>query len=210
MDHVDLAFEARAFGALHSGKIEEAVLEGISWFLDQLFSKRSAHFVSYVTTVLTSQFEKAIEICKFGLKSNPGLFALVNNLAFSYASVAKFDEAHDQLKILSTLAHDEREKIIYTATCGYTFFKQGIPQVGQAKYEEAILLAKEGNHFELRTLATAYLIREQYLAGELEPEMASKFLEDLSSREDDFDIRLQLTAIFNSVLMHIARGAEGA
>jgi tetratricopeptide (TPR) repeat protein len=201
LDNVDLAFEAKAFGALYSGKIDEAISEGINWFLDQPFSKRPVHFVSYICTVLTEEFDQAIEILQCGLKSNPTSSAMVNNLAFSHAALGQFAEAHQYLRRLMELVEDNRGNIIYIATSGFTFYRQKMYDVGREKYEQAILLARESGYKELQKLASAYFIREQFIAGEIQHEIASKFLQDLATAEQDLDIRLQLSAIANSVLL---------
>lgn len=198
--NMEYAYEARAFEHLYAWRFNEALQEGINWVVDQPFSRRAFHFVSYISMCLTGNFELAIEICEFGLKSNPDAFALINNLVFSYAYLGKLEKAKNLIPRLIGSVSSEGEKVFLLATQGFVFYRCMDYVSGKALYQQSIKLAETRKDFlNLKSLAEAYLIREQFIANEITFTSANEKLQDLVKNEKTFDVIAQVQSITNSI-----------
>lgn len=199
LNNIDLAFEARAHENFFMSQFEKAIHEGVNWIIDQPFSKRAAHFVSYLCVSLVAKYDLAIEVCEFGLQSNPDAFVLHNNMAFAYASMDSLEKAKALLPRMQGLADSDRNRIYCLALEGYIAYKEKKYSEGKKFYEEAIELAISAGEPDLTIRAKAYLTKELFLAGEIAYGVAISILQGLKQMQVGFDLLSLINVIIEQV-----------
>jgi tetratricopeptide (TPR) repeat protein len=175
-------FEAFAFNAYDSGKWKDVVDNSINWFLDLPYSKRPILLGSYVASMYLKDYEKAIILCKMGLKANPHDTIILNNIVYSLMSMNKLDEAQpylDSLTRINLSNLDPDELVPLQATLGLCAFRSGNVQEGEWFYELAIATAQSSNQKEMAEMATLIFFRE--LINARSHEMIEKYLQRIGS-----------------------------
>jgi hypothetical protein len=103
--------------------------------------------------------------CETGLRTNPGDLVLLNNLAFSQASLGQIDKAAETIAKLPLTVAGVRKLATWTATRGLIAFRRGDAVLGRRLYQESIASwQRQGGRKEAAKAAT-YWAREELLAG---------------------------------------------
>jgi tetratricopeptide (TPR) repeat protein len=200
LSKMEEAYEARAFENVYASDYNQALKEGLDWIIDQPFSKKALHFVSYLTVTILENYELARDVCEFGIQSNLRTFIILNNLIFAYASLGEFDKAQALLPELDVAANDERDQIFLVAIRGYIAYRSGDTATGASRYSEAIGMALRAKDFkDLAFLAEAYFARERFRAKEITFYTAKQILHSLIKNDEGFDVISQVRAIISSV-----------
>jgi tetratricopeptide (TPR) repeat protein len=154
--------EARALEAFRRGEWKKSMSACTEWLEDEPFSTRPAIFGTVVGAVCLSDFEAGAKFAEKGLRANPLNITLLNNLAFSLASLNRIEEARLYHQRLTRLAG---RSVVSLATGGLIMFRSGDFDGARCLYEEAVRAAEgEENRF-LRAMARAYRVREEVIAG---------------------------------------------
>ena len=148
--------------------------EGFNWVIDQPFSKRAVAFASYVACGIIGNYDHAVDICKFGLRTNPNTFLILNNLTYSLACNNQLTEAVKYFDKMGTCVDSDLDRVVYHATDGLLDYRSGKPQSGREKYEKSIELAQKLKEESVVLKAKMNFIREQCFAGEIDEETAMR------------------------------------
>jgi tetratricopeptide (TPR) repeat protein len=160
-----LSFEAQARHLSRVGEFGNAVTQARLWQVDQPFALDPALYTSYLASTLIENYEAAIWACETGLRTNPGDLVLLNNLAFSQASLGQVDKAAETMAKLPLTVADVRKLATWTATRGLIAFRRGDAVLGRRLYQESIASwQRQGGRKEAAKAAT-YWAREELLAG---------------------------------------------
>lgn len=189
IDKIPGNFEAMALEDYTHRKFTESYNHAFQWLVDQPFSRRAAFFASYLLCGVLENHEKAIEIGKFSLHSNPDSFLLHNNIAFSYISLGNLSDARRYIKNAKNTISDAHEKIIIAATEGMLLYREGSAlndemriSKGRELYKEAISdTGRQGNK-ELQILVSINFIREEYLCGSMTKANVNTFLQAIPKK----------------------------
>lgn len=137
-------YEAIARHHYRNEQFDEALRYGELWLADQPFALDPALFTSYVGATLADSQEIAIRACEVGLVANRDNPILLNNLAFSLASIDRIDEARKVIKRPMADA-SKMDHAIFAATRGLIEFRSGDIESGRSLYRSAVeALIKEG------------------------------------------------------------------
>ena len=159
------SFEARAYEAFHQARWEDALSEATRWFRDQPFSRRPASLGAFVAAVPLRQFDRAIEICRAGLKANGADFGLLNDLVFGLANLGRMEEAKQEFERINSGELSDLERVVWMATSGLLQFRSGRPEIGEQLYIEAIEKAGATTIKQLRPMACVFFALEKRRAG---------------------------------------------
>jgi len=107
----------------------------------------------------------AIEICNFGLRSNPYEFTLLNNKAYSLAIENKVEEAEKTFSQIDSNTLNDKDKIAYTATMGLISYRNGAEEQGGSLYEQAEQLAKKQKDERTAFRVRIYKAKAEILCG---------------------------------------------
>ena len=88
---------------------------------------------------------------------NPHEPALIDNLAFVYASLGKIKEAEEAISKVDAAGGTDLSAITLTATKGLICFRKGMIEPGRNLYLEAMDKAKKKGILNYRAMAAAYL-----------------------------------------------------
>lgn len=135
-EQIERSAEARARRLAEEDALEAALNAGWEWLSDQPFSTGPATFGSYHASMCGS-FERAVQFAQAGLQPNPGNVLLLNNLAFSQASLGALDDAAATLARVRT-AEEGWMRPTLTATRGFLAFRRGELEQGRELYRRAI------------------------------------------------------------------------
>ena len=161
-ENVPLVHEAKAWEHYCNGMWRKALNESWKWFYDQPFSDRPVILGSYIATTVLGDYKESIKILEKGKVSNPNEFLVLNNLAFSYASIDEVSKAQNVFNEINTNGLDDRDKIVLDATEGLIAFRSGEIEKGRAKYLKAIKAAEIDKILQAR--AYVYYAREEVRA----------------------------------------------
>lgn len=160
-----LNFEAEARHMLRQGEFEDATVQLRLWQEDQPFAADPALYVSYVAATFAEDYDAAIRACEKGLRANPDNVTLLNNLAFSQASLGRVIEASKTMERLPS-TDAPRELLVLTATRGLIAFRQGNLEEGRRLYQESILgWQKDQKDSTSAARAAIHWTREEARAG---------------------------------------------
>lgn len=159
------AFEAETVLSFSNQEYPRSLEASKRWFAYQPFSARPAQAGSYIAGVALGKFDESIEIAKLGLVSSPDDFYLKNNLAFSFASLDKIQEAKDVMGKIEYSMLDSRQINILKATEGLVEMRSGNLELGRKLYEDAIEGFKKQKELKSETIAKFFLAREERRLG---------------------------------------------
>lgn len=163
--NIPCIYEARARKLLEFDDWKGALEETEKWLADQPFSRDPAILGSFLASVALDDYNKAIDIAMYGLMCNPDETILLNNTAFSYASLNKLDKAQQYFDRIKLVDDDHSQKIVWLATNGLLSFRKGNIAEGRDFYQKAIELANSKNEEYYCEAATLYLAREELLSN---------------------------------------------
>lgn len=177
-------FEAQSIQLEKEKKFDEVFPKSFQWLIDQPFSRRAANFNSYLLCGILEHFEKAIEVGKFSLRSNPDSFLLNNNIAFSYAQLNDVKNAKLFLKRMRKLSfHHPNEKIVLLATEGMIKYREKKTEEGRILYRAAIQEADKQKDKITKALALLNFAREEYLSNSINKEEVFKIISILEKED---------------------------
>jgi Tfp pilus assembly protein PilF len=191
-DRTRNVFEAKARQFFNGKSWGPAYSSIVQWFIDQPFSSDPAVFGSFIATSLLEKYDEGIKICKYGLKSTPNDFTLLNNLTFAYLKNNNIKEAQQTFARIHSEGLADQQRVVYLATKGLLHYKMGQLESGEALYNEASVLAARTKNKKLQLLADVYhliakteldhdeqnILKLDRLVKELEP-MDVVYLKDL-------------------------------
>ena len=159
-------YEALALSNYFNQKWDDALENSIAWFCDLPFSRRPAVFGAYIADSILDKVEFARKLLRVGLISHPNDAQILNNLAYSFASENRLNEAEEYLARLPNLSDVERKtRICLTATRGLILYRKGLSEQGRELYYEAIKEAKALDDRHLNLLAVLNYAREEILCN---------------------------------------------
>lgn len=195
IDKIDNNFEAQSIELRKEKKYEESFAKSFKWLIDQPFSRRAAYFNSYLLCGIIENFEKAVEIGKFSLRSNPKSFLLNNNIAYSYAQLNDTKNAAYFLKRMKSIHPISNEqKVISLATEGLIKFKEKKIEEGQYFYRKAIEEAENQKNKTLKALALLHFAREEYDSNSIKKDEVFKIISNLEKeglKKGDVEIEIE-------------------
>lgn len=156
------SYEASSFHNLYEEKWAESFDDALNWMIDQPFSGEPANHASYLAGAIIDNNELAIEICNFGLRSNPKEFTLLNNKAYSLAVEKNPSEAEKAFSQIDYNLLTASEKITYTATKGLIQYSYQNIDIGSSLYDEAENLARKSKDEKTAFLVKVYKARAEY------------------------------------------------
>jgi len=159
------SYEASSFENLYLENWNQSFDEALNWLVDQPFSLEPAGHASHLASSVIDNNQLAIQICEFGLRSNPHAFILLNNKAYCHAVERNIFEAERTFNQININSLSTEEKIIYTATKGLIHCMKGNTDYGISLYNEAEDLARkikdDAKVFEIKL----YRTRTEFICG---------------------------------------------
>lgn len=162
--HVPHLFEASAWESFVQGDWNEALANSVKWLDDQPFSSRPVILSSYLASTVLDDHKEAEGILLRGLVANPSDPTLLNNLAFSYASMGRIGEAEKALARADPKTVGGSVQVALLATSGLVLFRKGMHQEGRKLYLAAIEKAAKLSLRKHQAIATIYLAQEEMRA----------------------------------------------
>lgn len=156
-------YEASAWEHFENGNWEESFNQAWKWFYDQPFSSRPGQFGSHIASGILEDYNQAERLIKQSLRTNPKDGLLLNNLAFTYASIGRIKEAQKALSSIGQLKSGTSLEVTVKATHGLIAFRSGRYSEGRSLYLEAIEESKRYVR-AFQSLAALYYAREEILA----------------------------------------------
>lgn len=202
LDKIEFAYEARAHELLFTKDYKRSMEEGFNWVIDQPISKRAVAFASYVACGIIGNYDQAVDICKFGLRTNPNTFLILNNLTYSLACNNQLTEATKYFEKMGACIDGDLDRVVYYATDGLIDYRSGNSRSGREKYEKSIELAVKLKDDSVVLTAKMNFIREQCFAGELDEETAMRTITSVykeSKAGNSDELKLIITKIEEKV-----------
>ena len=188
-------FEAQSIELKKLKQYDKAFIKSFQWLIDQPFSRRAQYFNSFLLCGIIENFEKAIEISKFSLISNPDSFLLVNNITYSYCQIGDIKNAKinfKKLKKISNISQDQ--EVIILATEGLIKYKEQKFEEARELYKEAILKAEQQKNKILKAQALLYFVREEYASNSINKDEVVEIIKSLEKEginKDDIETELK-------------------
>ena len=159
------SYEARSRAAFENERWSDALEEALAWFADEPFATRPAATASFTAAVVLGQHALASSLLERALQANPNDQTLLNNAAFSLASLGRIKEARQKLDRLGPAIAEDGLDVAVLATRGLVEFRSGNVAEGQKLYLRAGELAHERRDEAREALAKIFLGRELALTG---------------------------------------------
>ena len=189
-EDVPLVHEAKAWEYFSNGNWKQALNESWKWFYDQPFSDRPVSLGSYIASTIIGDYKESVKILEKGKISNPDDIMVLNNLAFSYASLDDVTNAQKAFDEINLVGLDDRTKIVVTATEGLIAFRSGDAAKGRAKYLEAIENAEKSDFQNLQARAFVYYAREEIRAKSSLAEKAKKIALEKAEKIKNLELQI--------------------
>jgi tetratricopeptide (TPR) repeat protein len=183
--NVIIAHEAYAIDSYERGLWDKALENTINWVLDIPYSKTPVILGSYIACCLLDQFDKAIELCKFGLKANPNDPILLNNLIYSLTLNNEVDKTKPYIEHLEKLKRVDLSEDLKTsikATLGLVAFREKNIEFGKRLYKEAI---EESKDERSKFIAIYNYLRELIFVNDSEKDILIKKIKESKNSEND-------------------------
>jgi tetratricopeptide (TPR) repeat protein len=155
-------FEAEARFLSNNSEYKKALKAAIKWFHYQPFSPEPAIYGSYIAAVCLRDHKAALEILNSAKKVSNKNFLVNNNLAFSYASLNKIEEAEKSIKEISHLELPEHNIATLLATKGLIEFRKGNLEDARDLYKSSIDKFIKLDEKGSLALAYLFLAREEF------------------------------------------------
>lgn len=165
------SFEARALDRLQTGRLADGVHEAWLWLHDQPFSKTAAVFGSYLASVGLGDNAEAVRFISAAQIANPQDPLLLNNLAFTYGSEGRLEEAKATLALIPESLSDHLSATV-RATHGLVLFRSGEHAAGRGLYLDAVSDLHRLGQKRSSALASLFRAREEILADTSEVDTA--------------------------------------
>lgn len=172
--------EADSIIAYETNRFDDALSVGIDWIEDMPFTRRPIQFASNMAYTYVKNYDAAIRILEFGLKSNPQDATLLNNLAYAYSLNNQPQKAIETLdQIPKETKSSDYLQVCIIATRGMAEYRSGNSGEGERLYLEAMKAANDlaipEYKKELLSKALLNYIREKALAKQaIDEELVNK------------------------------------
>lgn len=178
--HIDLfySFEADTRKFVMRKEWKQALDSSIQWTLDEPYSSWPACTASYLAASLLEDYDKAIEICDYGLIANHEN-DLINNKAVSLAYKGETDRAASILQDIDYTKADKEAIAVVTATQGLIAFRKNHIAQGRELYLDAIEKAAKASSQATAVAAAVHLAKEEFNANTGKQEEAEKRINGL-------------------------------
>jgi tetratricopeptide (TPR) repeat protein len=136
-------------------------------------------------------YSESERIIKQSLRTNPNDALLLNNLAFSYASAGRIQDAQQVMTLIEDVEPDSSSdgslEVTIKATQGLLAFRMGDHNRGRTLYAAAI---EESKKFvrSFQALAALHYAREEIIANTSHKDQAKNFALEISKGVQDQDI----------------------
>jgi tetratricopeptide (TPR) repeat protein len=122
---------------------------------------------SHMAATAGEWFDEVIPMLEFGVRSNPGNWLILNNLAFARVMAGRLDEAVDALQLAKSGLSDPVGLGYLAATSGLLAFRLGATEQGRALYRKAqtVFAAAAGDQSENRAGAAVFWAQEEGRLG---------------------------------------------
>jgi len=161
-------FEARSQALFNQARWEESLKQATLWLLDEPFATRPVRSASFTAAMVLDDHPTALAALEFGLRANPSEFGLLNNKAFSLASLGRVDEARKALQGIRGDVREEGLDVAVIATRGFVAIRSGELAAGKELYRAAIAVAHERGDRVRECLALLIVGRECAVVGDKE------------------------------------------
>lgn len=185
-ERVPNIFEAKAYQHFNNKQWNQTMANTLQWFVDQPFSREPATFGSFLACSILENYDEAIKLCVYGLKSTPGEFTLMNNLSFSYLKKNMVKEAQYVINKISFESLSDQEKIVFLATKGLLMYKLNLIEEGEELYKSAMQLATKTKNHKYKLLAEFHHVSIR-LEAEGFPAEKISLVDKLSDELDKLD-----------------------
>lgn len=180
-----IAHEAFAIDNYERGLWNNALENTINWIMDIPYSKTPVILGSYIACCLLNQFDKAIELCKFGLKANPNDPIILNNIIYSLTLNDEVDKVKPYIEHLEKIKRADLSDDIKTsikATLGLVAFREKNIAFGKRLYKEAIEETKDERG---KFIAMYNYLRELIFINDSEKDILIKKIKESKNSETD-------------------------
>jgi tetratricopeptide (TPR) repeat protein len=158
---------AHEFGliqAVHVKDYKRADRFAWQWLNDEPFSAKAAAHGSYVNSVFTRQYERALAFSERGVFSNPGDEVLLNNKIFALIMLGRLQDAKGILPAVPGQNSDTHRDVYDLALHGLFQFKSGKLKDGRDLYREAVQRAAN-SHQSVYAAAISQWMENEVLHG---------------------------------------------
>lgn len=161
----DTAYEAGVIQAVHVKDYERADRFAWNWLSDEAFSSAPAIHGSYINSVFTRSYVRALAFAERGLASNPDDEILKNNRTFALIMSGRIDDARKWLPKLTAAQTPTRQFVFDLAINGLFSYRTGAFEEGRRHYQQAVELAL--SHFPaLFPSAIAHWLENEVVTGQ--------------------------------------------
>jgi hypothetical protein len=164
------SLEAQAWTSYLSGQWAEVMVAARGWLIDQPFSSRPAIMASFVSGAILLDYDASLRFCKFGLRSSPDDFMLLNNSAFSAAEAGDLGSAEEYYARIHPASLSTDPRAVWLATGGLLLYRRGRPIEGKQAYLEAMATGEQGKDPRIPAIASYYLALEERRTNSSEAE----------------------------------------
>ena len=154
-------FEANTFASAGNGQWESALRSSHEWVEDEEFAGRPVIEAAFIRTSAFDDFDGAAKLLTGAILTNPNDQLIINNIAFSLASMGDTHGAKEWMRKVDSGVATEIDRICITATAGLIEFRDGNYEQGRDYYKEASKLAITAKHSFLRASAAYHLAIEE-------------------------------------------------
>jgi tetratricopeptide (TPR) repeat protein len=167
-----LAFEARSWEAYYKGAWAESAKYAIEWLSYEPFSVEPAIHGSFIAATYLRDFHMCLDIANFGLISNPDSWGLKNNKVVALASLDKVDDALEEFARLGMPNEDAANYVVWLATNGLLFYRQGLIEDARASYEKSSDMIEKRKDRTAALVSTFFQSAEEARLGNMEKAVA--------------------------------------
>jgi tetratricopeptide (TPR) repeat protein len=191
------SFEANTRALIQTEQWEGAIKAGREWLNDEPFSRRPAIETSFLLGAAFADHEGALEVLKRTLPANGRDPLVLNNLAFTYASLGRTKEARAAISLADRADATTATLVSLTATEGLIHFRESRPEEGREKYLGAMEFARVHSLERQRAMASVYLAMQEKAANTEQAQEATILATSLTRKFDDPVCKLLLEVLAN-------------
>lgn len=160
-------FETDAWLAYNANNFEKVLDMSEKWFYFQPFTSTPAIMNSYISSLVFQNEIHSVAMARKALKVSPSNFSLQNNLVVALYRQGQIEKANlefEKLKQLNIYIKDDEDVLL--ATSGLVDYRNGRPEIGRAKYQEAVSHFERNNDNEKKARCLYYWACEARNANE--------------------------------------------
>lgn len=163
------AYEAGLIQAVHVKDYERADRFAWAWLNDEPFSSSPAVNGSYIASVFTRSYSRALAFAERGLLSNPDDHTLKNNQVYALIMLGRIEEAEKLLPSPGNKPDENRDVLYNIALHGLFHFKMGHISKGRQYYSKAADIASK-RHPTLYASVISHWLENEVVARQVSSE----------------------------------------